>query len=90
MDVTQFINLGLAGAALWMLYKLYDKNLDRQESLAVAIAENTAAVNELYQYVKVRNGTLERLVQQDPKVKRAAKGAVEEQPSNSEGSRSWT
>lgn len=79
MDVNEFINLGLAGAALWMFYRLYDKNLDRQESLAAAIAENTAAVNELYQYVKVRNGTLERLVQQDSKVKRAARGAVEEE-----------
>lgn len=79
MDVQQYVQLGLAGVCLYLMYKIVDRSLTSNQKLAESIDKNTAATNELYTYVKVRNGTLERLVQSDSQVKQAAKDTLDAQ-----------
>lgn len=76
MDYTPYIQLGGTGFLGYLMYKVLMRVLDVVASLRASIDKNTSATNELYTYVKVRNGTLERLVQADPKVKRAAKATI--------------
>lgn len=72
MDIEQYLQLGIAGVALVMMYKIIMRATDNNEKLSAAIVANTAATNELYTYIRVRNGTLERLVEENPAVKDAA------------------
>lgn len=79
MDVAQYIQLGLAGVALLLMYNILIRVLESNTKLSNAIDNNTAVTNELYTYVKVRNGTLERLVTEDPGVRAAAEKALKRQ-----------
>lgn len=80
-ELTTLINLGLGGVGLYFMYRLYDKSIDKHSEtmrgLMASIDNNTRATEELYTYVKVRNGTLERLVKSNTGVKKAAKEALE-------------
>lgn len=79
MDIAQYIQLGLGGVALFFMYKIMNRFLDVVPKLADSIERNTQATNELYTYVKTRNGTLERIALADPKVKKAVEDMVKAQ-----------
>jgi hypothetical protein len=78
MDISNFIQLGLGGVALFFMYKLMNRFLDVIPKLSASIEKNTHATNELYTYVRTRNGTLERIALADPKTRKAVQAMVQE------------
>jgi hypothetical protein len=78
MDLTPYLQLGGTGFLGFLMYKVVMRMLQVIGSLRYAIDKNTKAIEELYTYVRTRNGTLERLAMADPRVKRAVKAIVKE------------
>lgn len=78
MDFSPYIQLGIGGLALILMFKIMMTMMEANRLLATAIDKNTQSTDELYTYIRTRNGTLERIALADPKVKKAVKAMVKD------------
>lgn len=96
MDLTPYMQLGGTAFMGFLIYRLFlnnQKSNERMiENLSSALAknakntqENTKVTKETYDYLRVRNGTLERLVEADPKIKKAAKDVIKQKRKQTNG-----
>jgi hypothetical protein len=63
VDISQIVNLGVGGLAVFLMYKVLMKMLDVGAALAVAIDKNTKATQESVEFLKNLNGQLKKTVQ---------------------------
>lgn len=77
MDIEQFLQLGIAGVALYLMFKALMRVMDNNDKLSGSIEKNTTAITQLTEFMRAQNGTVQGLVQVSPTVKKAVKQTLQ-------------